>query len=205
MTTLIKNARIVTAGVAPGEPTTIAIDDAGLISGIGVTPDDADKVIDAEGRSVLPGLIDAHIHVYATSMILDEINRAPLSYVALKASQRLARAQRRGFTTLRDVGGGDIGLARAIKEGVIPAPRLLYTGPAISQTGGHGDGRNPYYEMHPDCGCAAMTVIVDGVDAIRHQVREHMRLGVSAIKLMVSGGVASPTDPIMVPQYTAEE
>ncbi|MDR1432676.1 MAG: amidohydrolase family protein, partial [Propionibacteriaceae bacterium] len=205
MALFITNARIVTPGQAPSEPTTIAIGDDGLISGIGATPADGVKVIDAEGRSVLPGLIDAHIHIYATSMIMDEINRAPLSYVALKASQRLARAQRRGFTTLRDVAGGDIGLARAIKEGVIPSPRLLYTGPAISQTGGHGDGRNPNYELHPDCGCAAMSVIVDGADAIRRQVRDHLRQGAAAIKLMVSGGVASPTDPIMVPQYTAEE
>ncbi|MDR0415993.1 MAG: amidohydrolase family protein [Propionibacteriaceae bacterium] len=205
MALFIANARIVTAGRPAGEPTTVLVGDDGLIAGLGVEPVEGAVVIDADGGSVLPGLIDAHLHIYATSMIMDEINRAPLSYIALKASQRLARAQRRGFTTLRDVGGGDIGLARAINEGVIPSPRLLYTGPALSQTGGHGDGRNPNYEMHPDCGCAALTVIVDGADAIRRQVREQFRRGASAIKLMVSGGVASPTDPIMVPQYTPEE
>jgi imidazolonepropionase-like amidohydrolase len=201
------NAKIVT-GVGPvGEPRTILIGDDGLIVQVaaGVDLPTGTDVVDADGRSVLPGLIDAHIHVYATSMLMEEINRAPLSYVALKSSQRLARAQRRGFTTLRDVAGGDIGLARAIKEGVIPSPRLLYTGPALSQTGGHGDGRNPNYEAHANCTCMSMTVVADGADAIRAIVRDHLRKGACGIKLMVSGGVASPTDPIMVPQYTPEE
>ncbi|MDR2453660.1 MAG: amidohydrolase family protein [Bifidobacteriaceae bacterium] len=201
----VKNAKIVTAGFDPGPPTTILIGDDGKIAQIGGPAETGAPVLDAEGRSVLPGLIDAHIHVYAFSMIMDEINRAPLSYVALKSAERMGRALRRGFTTLRDVAGGDIGLARAIKEGVIAAPRLLYSGPALSQTGGHGDGRNPHYEMDADCACGALAVIVDGPDAIARQVRENLRRGAAVIKLMVSGGVASPTDPIMVPQFTPEE
>ncbi|MDR1712119.1 MAG: amidohydrolase family protein [Propionibacteriaceae bacterium] len=202
----VTNARIVNAGQPATEPTTILIGDDGIISDVAAVdiPLGA-KVVDANGKTVLPGLIDAHIHVYATSMIMNEINLAPLSYVALKSTQRLGGALRRGFTTLRDVAGGDIGLARAIKEGIFVSPRLLYTGPAISQTGGHGDGRNPNYTQDPDCGCLAMTVIVDGADAVRAKVRDLFRTGASCIKLMVSGGVASPTDPIMVPQFTPEE
>ncbi|MDR3070272.1 MAG: amidohydrolase family protein [Propionibacteriaceae bacterium] len=203
----VTNARVVNGITPPGEPRTILVGADGLIANTDAGSDipASAVVVDAAGRSVLPGLIDAHIHIYAMSMIMDEINRAPLSYIALKGSQRLAGALRRGFTTLRDVAGGDIGLDRAIKEGVIPSPRLLYTGPAISQTGGHGDGRNPHYEMHPDCGCLAMSVICDGADAIRAKVRDLLRTGSCGIKLMVSGGVASPTDPIMVTQLSPEE
>lgn len=163
----------------------------------------AERVIDARGGTVLPGLIDAHCHAYGISLDMLAIEGRPLSYVALAGARRLAAALRRGFTTVRDVAGGDAGLARAIAEGLIPAPRYLYTGAALSQTGGHGDPRGVDMDV---CGCHEHgTEVVDGVDAVRAAVRDRFRRGAHAIKMMTSGGVMSLSDPIRVPQYSAEE
>jgi imidazolonepropionase-like amidohydrolase len=163
----------------------------------------ADRVVDARGRTVLPGLIDAHFHAYGISLDMLGIEGRPLSYVSLVGARRLAAALRRGFTTVRDVAGGDAGLARAITEGLISSPRYLYTGAALSQTGGHGDPRGVDMDV---CGCHAHGAeVVDGVDAVRVAVRDRFRRGAHAIKMMTSGGVMSLADPIRVPQYSAEE
>jgi imidazolonepropionase-like amidohydrolase len=163
----------------------------------------ADRVIDARGGTVLPGLIDAHFHAYGIGLDLVGIESRSLSYVALAGARRLARALARGFTTVRDVAGGDAGLAAAIAEGLLTAPRYLYTGAALSQTGGHGDARGADSDL---CGCHAhMNEVVDGVDALRQAVRDRFRRGAHAIKIMASGGVVSLTDPIRVPQYSADE
>jgi imidazolonepropionase-like amidohydrolase len=163
----------------------------------------AERVLDARGGTVLPGLIDAHFHAYGTGLDLLGIESRSLSYVALSGARRLAAALARGFTTVRDVAGGDPGLAAAIDEGLLAAPRYLYTGPALSQTGGHGDARGVDSDV---CGCHAhMNEVVDGVDALRQAVRDRFRRGASAIKIMASGGVVSLTDPIRIPQYSPEE
>ena len=163
----------------------------------------ADRVHDARGGTVLPGLIDAHCHAYGISLDMLATEGSPLSYVALAGARRLAAALRRGFTTVRDVAGGDAGLARAIAEGLIPAPRYLYTGAALSQTGGHGDPRGVDMDV---CGCHAHGCeVVDGVDAVRTAVRDRFRRGAHAIKMMTSGGVMSLSDPLRIPQYSAEE
>src|SRR5690348_10677400 len=175
----------------------------GRIVSVGGPPQPADQVVDAAGGTVLPGLIDAHCHAYGIELDLLSIESRPLSYVALRATRRLSAALSRGFTTIRDPAGGDAGLARAIAEGLVRAPRYLWTGPALSQTGGHGDARAADSEL---CGCAAhMCEVVDGVDALRRAVRERFRRGAHAIKVMASGGVMSPTDPIRPPQYSADE
>jgi imidazolonepropionase-like amidohydrolase len=175
----------------------------GRIESVGEPAGDADTVIDARGGTVLPGLIDAHFHAYAVSLHLMEIESRRLSYVALAGAQRLRDALRRGFTTVRDVAGGDAGFARAIEQGLFPSPRYLYTGPALSQTGGHGDARAADLDV---CGCHHhMNEVVDGVDPLRRAVRERFLHGAHAIKIMTSGGVVSLTDPIRVPQYSADE
>jgi imidazolonepropionase-like amidohydrolase len=175
----------------------------GRIVAVGGSPQPADRVLDARGRTVLPGLIDAHCHAYGIDLDMLALESRPLSYVALVAARRLAAALSRGFTTVRDPAGGDAGLARAIAEGVIRAPRYLWTGPALSQTGGHGDPRAADSDV---CGCNAHTgEVVDGVDPLRRAVRDRLRRGAHAIKIMASGGVVSLTDPIRVPQYSAEE
>jgi imidazolonepropionase-like amidohydrolase len=175
----------------------------GHVAEVGGTVGDADVVIDARGGTVVPGLIDAHFHAYAVSLHLLDIEARPLSYVVLAGARRLRAALGRGFTTVRDVAGGDAGFARAIREGLIPSPRYLYTGAALSQTGGHGDSREADSDL---CGCQHhMNEVVDGVDALRLAARDRFRRGAHAIKIMTSGGVVSLTDPIRIPQYSAEE
>ncbi|MFC4224181.1 metal-dependent hydrolase family protein [Lysinibacter cavernae] len=171
--------------------------------GAGVVAAGGEDVYDAEGRTVVPGMIDAHFHAYAISLLSGIIEKSPKSYVALKGSLRLEDALRRGFTTVRDVAGGDQGLARAVREGLIPSPRYFFTGPGLSQTGGHGDPRDGELNECLEDGC--MTEVVDGVEAIRHAVRERLHHGAHAIKIMASGGVISLTDPIRIPQYSNEE
>lgn len=202
MTTLSIVNGLVWDGVSDG-PTEAAVHVTdGRIDSVG-GPRPADIVIDARGRTVLPGLIDAHFHAYGVDLSLLAIGSRPLSYVALLAARRLGSALRRGFTTVRDPAGGDAGLARAISERVVPAPRYLWTGAALSQTGGHGDAREADGDV---CGCAGhMSEVVDGVDPLRRAARDRFRRGAHAIKIMVSGGVVSLTDPIRVPQYSAEE
>lgn len=162
------------------------------------------EVIDAAGRTLIPGLIDAHFHAYAAHIDQLSIEAGSLSYLALAAARRLGAALSRGFTTVRDVAGGDAGLARAIAEELIQSPRYLFTGPALSQTGGHGDPRPVGLDLHL-CGGSHMCEVVDGADALRTAVRERLRQGAHAIKIMTSGGVISPADPIGVPQYSAGE
>lgn len=176
----------------------------GVIVGVGeVEPESGDVIIDGAGKTLLPGLIDAHMHAYGTSLDAMEIDSSRLSFVAIAGATRLRAALRRGFTTVRDVAGGDPGLARAIDEGFTAAPRYLYSGPAISQTGGHGDprpGEVDHCQLHGHLG-----EIVDGVDAMRRVVRDRFRTGAHCIKIMTSGGVVSPTDPIRLVQFSADE
>jgi imidazolonepropionase-like amidohydrolase len=175
----------------------------GVIAEVGGRPGDADVVIDARGGTVIPGLIDAHFHAYGAHLSSLEIEAGSLSYLALAGARRLAAALGRGFTTVRDVAGGDAGLARALAERLIPAPRYLFTGRALSQTGGHGDPRPPDLDFCTHGG--QMCEVVDGADALRRAVRERFRQGAHAIKMMTSGGVMSPADPIRIPQYSAGE
>ncbi len=161
------------------------------------------RSLDARGNAVIPGLIDAHFHAYAISLNGLEYELGPLSYSALAGAKRLGSALRRGFTTVRDVAGGDIGLSNAITRGLLESPRYYFTGSALSQTGGHGDPRSAEIDVCFSHG--HMCSVVDGVDALRKAVRERLRTGSHAIKIMTSGGVVSLTDPIRVPQYSGEE
>lgn len=175
----------------------------GAVVGVGASDDHAERVLDAAGAVVVPGFIDAHFHAYGTSLDLFELESSPKSYVALVGAGRLRGALSRGFTTVRDVAGGDAGLAKALQQGVIAGPRYLYTGPALSQTGGHGDPHPGDMDLCAH-GCHVGEV-VDGVDDLRRAVRQRFRGGAHAIKIMTSGGVVSATDPIRIPQYSAEE
>ena len=165
---------------------------------------------DLNGRTVMPGLIDCHVHVIASVANLGLNARLPNTFAVLRAVPILAGMLRRGFTTVRDAGGADYALSRAIEEGTIEGPRLFVAGKALSQTGGHGDFRERVDDSDPDpCGCSrnlgAIGRIVDGVDGVRKAVREEMRAGAHHIKIMASGGVASPTDAIGNLQYSLDE
>lgn len=166
--------------------------------------DDA-RTFNMTGKFLMPGLIDAHFHAYASDLDFSKLDKLPGTYHGLKGSELLSAALRRGFTTIRDVGGADYGLWRAMEDGLFAGPRLYYAGKALSQTGGHGDMRAP--SMEP-CACGRsnmLTKVVDGVDNIRAAAREELRRGASHIKVFVSGGISSPSDPIWSLQYSDQE
>ncbi|MGO2664077.1 amidohydrolase family protein [Mycetocola reblochoni] len=176
--------------------------------GTGTPPpsDTVDRVIDAAGATVMPGLIDAHVHLLVTSM--DALDRASWSpgYATVRALREAGAMLRRGFTTVRDVGGADHGMARAIDEGLAPGPRLIFGGKALSQTGGHGDYRSLDDDSQPCCQLKPhFARIADGVDEVRRAARDEFRKGAQHLKVLVSGGVASPSDEISAVQYTREE
>ncbi|RZU11419.1 imidazolonepropionase-like amidohydrolase [Kribbella rubisoli] len=160
--------------------------------------------IDAGGRVVMPGLIDGHVHVTAYKADLGALADVPASYRALRAAELMRGMLDRGFTTVRDVGGADFGLAQAVVEGRIPGPRLIFGGRALSQSGGHGDGRLPGRDHHDDC-CESLSTIADSVDEVLRAARNELRRGAQHIKIMLGGGVASPTDQISDLQYSPEE
>ena len=177
----------------------------GRIAEIGKTSDKADRTIDLQGRALLPGFIDCHFHAYAADADLTRVDSLPMSYLAHHAARLMGGALDRGFTTIRDAGGADWGLWKAIEDGVMRGPNLFFSGKALSQTGGHGDGRAQHIEP---CGCrhvGGLSQVVDGVDAVRQAVRETLRKGAHQIKIFTSGGVSSPTDPIWMRQYSSEE
>jgi imidazolonepropionase-like amidohydrolase len=163
-------------------------------------------VLDVGGRTVMPGLIDGHVHVNAATADLGALEEWSPAYLTARAAGILRGMLDRGFTAVRDVAGADYGLAAAVAEGLLPGPRVIFGGKALSQTGGHGDGRGPgrvVLDQHP---CApALTVIADGVTEVRRAAREQLRKGAHHVKVMLSGGVASPTDRIDSTQYSMEE
>lgn len=164
--------------------------------------------IDVGGRYVMPGLIDSHVHVTAAHVSLGASAMLPDSYVALQSASIMKGMLDRGFTTVRDLGGADHGLVRAIEEGVIDGPRLFMCGKALSQTGGHGDFRGRYDERpgaYYGRKLGSIARIADGVEALRLACREEIKSGATFIKLMANGGVASPTDPIGFLGYSREE
>ncbi|MEH6515854.1 MAG: amidohydrolase family protein [Halioglobus sp.] len=168
-------------------------------------PEEDVQEIKLAGKVVMPGLIDCHFHAYACELNFQELESLPMSYVAQRGRQLMENALQRGFTTVRDAGGADYGLWRAIEEGVFAGPRLFYAGRAFSQTGGHVDSRAQHVEP---CGCiqgGTLGQVVDGVDALRKAVRETLRQGAHQIKIMVSGGISSPTDPVWMLQFSDEE
>jgi imidazolonepropionase-like amidohydrolase len=164
------------------------------------------KSFDLRGMTLMPGLIDAHVHVTAVTADLAQLSEWSPAYVTARAARVLVGMLRRGFTTVRDVGGADYGLAQALEEGYLEGPRLIFGGKALSQTGGHGDFRSPGRQAYDLCHCCpTLGVICDGVDEVRKAAREEIRRGAHHLKLMLSGGVASPTDRVDSVQFSREE
>lgn len=154
------------------------------------------------GRYLSPGLIDCHAHVFIGQF--NDNNQVLPSELTARSGQYLSGMLHRGFTTIRDAGGADQGHKAAVEKGLFPGPRMFVAGKILSQTGGHGDHRG----RADVCACASHTggsIIADGIDQVRWAVRENVRQGVDQIKIMAGGGVSSPGDKLVHPQYSLEE
>lgn len=166
-------------------------------------------VIDGEGKFVMPGLIDAHTHI---SMEGIPIGSAMVDWgtVNIISTQAAKHRLLHGFTTLRNMGGNAIPLAKQIDKGTVPGPRIYPSGAFISQSGGHGDfdditavprtSDNLSYSERQ-----GISAIADGADEVLKRTREQLRQGATQIKLMAGGGIGSSYDPIDVTQYSLKE
>ena len=208
---LLRNGLIIDGlGNDPLEGGSVLIAD-GVIQEIGhhVSATADTRTVDCSGATVLPGLIDAHVHVGAT--MVDFGNQAklkPSSLIALEMASRLRHMLDVGYTTIRDCGGADWGFKEAVRAGVIPGPELIISGHILSQTGGHGDMRHraePGGDMIDRESFGMVFTVADGRSALRRAVREQVRRGADFIKVMASGGAASPTDKLECAQYSLEE
>ncbi|TAG99545.1 MAG: amidohydrolase family protein [Sphingobacteriales bacterium] len=187
-----------------------------MISKISASPIITNKsanvtIIDGKGKFLMPGLIDAHVHVMMESMSLQLAMASEIGYINLVAADAARKQLLRGFTTVRDLGGASLNLKKAIDQGLAEGPRIYPSGAIISQTGGHGDfglptdvPRDPsaplsYMER------AGMASIADGADEVLKRSREQLRQGACQLKLMAGGGVSSNYDPLDVAQYSEDE
>ena len=163
-----------------------------------IRADNADP-IDCAGGTLMPGLIDSHVHVVLSEVFLRNLENVPVTLMTANAMVAMRGMLDRGFTTVRDTGGADWGLRAAVEEGLITGPRLFVSGRAIGPTGGHSDSRRRT-DSGPSCICcnalAFSMCLADGEAEVRKAVREQMRQGCDHIKIMMSGGVASPYDPL---------
>ncbi len=207
---LLRNGMLVDGEAdRPVGPVDVLVEDGRIVEvserGIGAS---AARTIDLARRSLMPGLIDAHVHVIATMPNLGANAGLPDALVALRAAGLMRAMLRRGFTTVRDLGGADIGLVMAVEEGLIEGPRLVICGKALSQTGGHTDYRGRFDRRpadHYPHRLGTLGRICDGVDEVRRACREEIKGGAAFIKLMANGGVSSPTDPIAFFGFSRDE
>ena len=168
----------------------------------------AADIVDCGGRTLMPGLIDSHVHVMLSEVNIRNLESIPLTLMTARAARLMLAMLNRGFTTVRDTGGADWGMKTGVEQGDIPGPRLFIAGAAIGPTGGHSDPRRRTdFGMRCHC-CDAMRFGMrqsDGVSEMLKSVREQMRQGTDHIKIMMSGGVASPYDPLDSLQFSPAE
>ena len=166
------------------------------------------QVVDCGKRTLMPGLIDCHVHVFLVEVNIRFLENMPLTLLTARAADLMKGMLDRGFTTVRDTGGADWGIKTAVESGLIAGPRLFISGRAIGPTGGHSDSRRRTDQGAPCNCCNAMVycmAVADGADEVRKLVREQMRQGADQIKIMCSGGVASPYDPLDSLQFSEAE
>lgn len=180
------------------------------IDGISTDRSGTTQIIDGQGKFLMPGLIDAHVHLLFESVPQMQAMMSDFAMLNLMAAKASEKQLMRGFTTVRDLGGGSLTLSKAIDMGLVTGPRVYSSGAFISQTGGHGDfglptdvprktGELSYAERN------GMVAIADGADNVLMRSREQLRQGATQIKLMAGGGVSSDYDPLDVTQYTEAE
>ena len=176
--------------------------------GAGLKAPEGSQIINAKGLTVMPGMIDCHTHIVASQVNLGLNANLPNALATLRAVPILSGILMRGFTSVRDAGGANWSLAEATRTDIVDGPRIFPSGRALSQTGGHGDFRARSDIIEP-CACSQrvgnIARVVDGEDNIRLAIREEIQMGASQIKIMASGGVASPNDPIHFLGYSEKE
>jgi imidazolonepropionase-like amidohydrolase len=209
MTTAITGATLIDGtGREPVRNATVVIDDGRITrAGAGEPPRDA-QVIDAGGRTVMPGLIDSHVHLYGRVTNLQERLLTPPSLQLFYGARNALRTLEAGVTSVRDASGSPAGFKMAIERGLIPGPRMKISISALSQTGGHGDQTMPSgvnTRMFGGEDAERPHNIVDGPDEVRRTVRALLRAGADFIKLCSTGGVMSPADEPTHTQFTPEE
>jgi imidazolonepropionase-like amidohydrolase len=172
-----------------------------------VPPRDA-RVVDCGGRTLMAGLTDAHVHCAIVETDPGKMRKESPATVALRIQDVLEQTLQAGFTTVRDAFGLDWGFVQATERGLVRGPRILFTGSCLSQTGGHGDWREPHHDHFPVEGIRGLVAVprlCDSPDEMRRGAREMLRMGAHGIKLMAGGGCMSPTDELWHTQFTLEE
>ncbi|WP_416907110.1 MAG: amidohydrolase family protein [Polymorphobacter sp.] len=210
--TLFRNVRVFN-GTSPAlSPPTDVLVRGNIIAAMGADarPAPGATVIEGQGRTLMPGLIDAHTHIMFASLPQLAALTADLGFMSIAAAREAEAMLMRGFTSIRDLGGPAFGLKRAVDAGLVPGPRIYPAGAMISQSGGHGDFRLPT-EMPAAEGSmtygerVGANAIADSPDLVRKRAREQLALGATQLKLMAGGGVASSYDPLDVTQYSVPE
>lgn len=207
--TVVRNGTVLdTTTMAYTENQVVVIEDGIIVEVADSSTGVADVEIDAAGRFVLPGLIDGHVHFRLATLDFRALVQWSEVQFGINMARLAADTLERGFTTVRDLGGDVNGLMRSIADGHARGPRIVRAGLMLTQTGGHGDIRSGEIEV-ATCGCvldsSVMSIVADGPDAVRKAARHLLRDGSDFIKIHVSGGVASPADPLESVQYTSEE
>ena len=208
---VLTNAMIITGTDAPPLVGAVVVENEVITDVIDGVPRriGRSQFVDLAGQSLLPGLIDAHVHITAVDVDITNQHRHRFeSEIAVLGARSLTEMLERGFTTVRDAGGADAGFRRVLEHGQLAGPRLLVSGRPLSQTGGHGDQRlaSEYGAAQDDVPHVGLIhAIADGPEEVRRAARQELRRGADQVKLMASGGVMSPTDRLASVQYTIEE
>jgi imidazolonepropionase-like amidohydrolase len=190
--TLIAGGQVFDGTGAPPAAADVVVEDGRIVNvGLGL---DGDEMVDATGGMLLPGLFDCHTHVMMSGVDLLRILNTPFSLRFFQAVGNLRTTVECGITSVRDAGGADLGVAEAVRRGLVVGPRMQISVTALSQTGGHGDDWMP-------CGVSLNVEypgmpanVVDGPVEARRRTREVIRSGANVLKIMTSGGVLSPRD-----------
>jgi len=211
--TLFKNVRIFDGkGSSLSAPSNVLVEGNTIvsISAEDISPEQGTIVIDGGGRTLMPGLIDAHWHAMLIRPTPAQSINDDVGYNNIVAGDEANDTLMRGFTTVRDVGGPVFGLKRAIDEGVVNGPRIYPSGAIITVTSGHGDFRQ-LSELPRKPGTLSRmeeiggSMVADSPDEVRLRVREQLMQGASQVKLTAGGGVSSPFSPIDVSTFTDAE
>lgn len=209
MRTVLVGGRVFDGSGADPAPADVAVESGAIVAlgAPGTVVQDGDEVVDVAGQTVLPGLIDCHVHSFFSGMDTMKLMQEPFSYQFYSAQQNLRHTLDVGITTVRDAGGADLGMKQATEEGLIDGPDLVLAITVLGQTGGHTDGWNVHGDTHrllvEHPGRPAN--VVDGPQNMRRKVRELIRAGADVIKVCTSGGVLSPRDDPRHPQFSPAE